>query len=31
MNPDKEQELVVVTNLVGRGEPVINVKGLKQA
>jgi len=31
MNPDKEQELVVVTNLVGRGEPVINVKSPKQA
>src|SRR5258708_1601274 len=26
VNPDKEQELVVVNILVGEGEPVINVK-----
>src|SRR5713101_8392408 len=31
VNPDKEQELVVVNILVGRGEPVINVEGPKQA
>jgi len=31
VNPDKEQELVVVNILVGRGEPVINVKSPKQA
>ncbi len=30
LNPDKEQELVVVNILVGRGEPVINVKSPKQ-
>jgi uncharacterized RmlC-like cupin family protein len=27
VNPNREQELVVVNILVGRGEPVINVKG----
>jgi len=31
VNPDKEQELVVVNILVGKGEPVINVKSPKQA
>jgi uncharacterized RmlC-like cupin family protein len=31
VNPNREQELVVVNILVGRGEPVINVKGPKQA
>jgi len=31
VSPNKEQELVVVNFLVGRGEPVINVKGPKQA
>ena len=31
MNPNREQELVVVNILVGRGEPVINVKSPKQA
>ena len=31
VNPDKTQELVVVNILVGRGEPVINVKSPKQA
>ena len=31
VNPDKQQELVVVNILVGRGEPVINVKSPKQA
>src|SRR5881296_2219571 len=30
VNPDKEQELVVVNILVGRGEPVTNVKSPKQ-
>ena len=30
VNPDKEQELVVVNILVGRGEPVINVKSPKE-
>ncbi len=27
VSPDEEQELVVVNILIGRGEPVINVKG----
>jgi uncharacterized RmlC-like cupin family protein len=31
VNPNREQELVVVNILVGRGESVINVKGPKQA
>src|SRR5713101_6397832 len=31
VNPDKEQALVVVNILVGRGDPVINVKRPKQA
>jgi len=31
VNPNREQELVVVNILVGRGEPVINVKSPKQA
>jgi len=31
VNPKREQELVVVNILVGRGEPVINVKSPKQA
>ncbi len=31
VNPDKEQELVVVNILVGKGEPVINVKRPKRA
>ncbi len=31
VNPDKKQELVVVNILVGRGEPVINVKSPRQA
>jgi len=31
VNPDKKQELVVVNILVGRGEPVINVKSPKKA
>ena len=29
VNPDREQELAVVNILIGRGEPVINVKGPK--
>ncbi len=31
VNPNREQELVVVNILVGRGGPVINVKSPKQA
>ena len=31
VNPDKKQELVVVNILVGRGEPVMNVKSPRQA
>src|SRR6266849_194659 len=31
VNPNREQELVVVNILVGKGEPVINVKSPKQA
>jgi len=31
VNPNREQELVVVNILVGKGEPVINVKNPKQA
>jgi len=31
VNPDKEQALVIVNILVGRGDPVINVKRPKQA
>jgi uncharacterized RmlC-like cupin family protein len=31
VNPNREQELVVVNILVGRGEPVINVKSPKKA
>ncbi len=31
VNPIREQELVVVNILVGRGDPVINVKSPKQA
>jgi hypothetical protein len=27
VNPDKDQEFVVVNILIGRGEPVINVEG----
>jgi uncharacterized RmlC-like cupin family protein len=30
VNPDEKQELAVVNVLVGRGRPVINVKGPKQ-
>jgi uncharacterized RmlC-like cupin family protein len=29
VNPDKEPELVIVNILVGKGEPVINVKSPK--
>ncbi len=31
VNPDKERELVVVNVLVGRGDPVVNVEGLRDA
>ncbi len=31
VNPDKKQKLVVVNILVGRGEPVMNVKSPRQA
>ncbi len=31
VNPDREQELAVVNVLVGRGEPVVNVKSPKQS
>ena len=30
VNPDRKQELAVVNVLVGKGKPVINVKGPKQ-